>query len=451
MKLPRIVRLLKFNWKVTIVCIFLSFQYTIESYGQVDASFEKAIDYIACQMVSVSLKKYEGDREPYEVFERLFLDQCTLEGDTQIPIQEIKAMLSEKGLDATVSLMQSIEDSKSNFSSTWEQSDINEYFEELLSGTEEPAINAFRDKHGTDYNNLQSDLLGALFVFIDEELTKQTSNTAETQAPSTSGSQGGQPGESSSIFNIFYDIIKTILLLGLFAFIYYAYRAYGDYQDIKKENEDLRAALAKAKGNMEKPEIHKTHRAPGTEKGNNEQNKKEGESDETNTESLEAAKEQQRKDEEEAQRVSKQEKAKNEAKDDQNDSSTSTPDFTDSKESSQAVSAPSPAKEHLYFSTPNADGSFKASFGSKVMKPSASMYHFTLQEPESKEASFKFISNLSTITDALNYPERYLDPVCEALTPINQNSKRITTIEEGHVRLEGDMWVLQKKAQIQYD
>ena len=105
----------------------------------------------------------------------------------------------------------------------------------------------------------------------------------------------------------------------------------------------------------------------------------------------------------------------------------------------------------FYFSSPSQDGSFNDKFRSKVFKPNASMYRFFAQGMNAYEAEFEFISSKDTLTDALNYPERYLDPVCESTNQFKSDSTRIITIQKGKVRLESEKWVLVLKAKIKYE
>lgn len=105
----------------------------------------------------------------------------------------------------------------------------------------------------------------------------------------------------------------------------------------------------------------------------------------------------------------------------------------------------------LYFSTPDADGSFSETSGHSSYREGASIYRLT--KLSSTRAKFQIDDSESSIKLALQYPDRNIDPVCEAVNAFNPKSRTITTIDDGAgmADLIGDRWKVYQKAKIRYE
>lgn len=107
--------------------------------------------------------------------------------------------------------------------------------------------------------------------------------------------------------------------------------------------------------------------------------------------------------------------------------------------------------ESFYLSTPNSDGSFNESSALTNYKEGASIYRFT--KIGNNRAKFQIDDRETSIKMALTYPDKNIDPVCEAINAFNPKSKRITTVETGDAELINDKWIVNtnKKAKIRYE
>lgn len=111
---------------------------------------------------------------------------------------------------------------------------------------------------------------------------------------------------------------------------------------------------------------------------------------------------------------------------------------------------PKPVKEIFYMATPD-QNNFDLSSLSNSFKPTQSLYEFTVDNQDKSKASFVFYSDEIGIKDAVNYPHRYLEPVCEPQNALNQNAKSIVTINPGIAVKRNDKWVVTTKAKIKYE
>ena len=105
--------------------------------------------------------------------------------------------------------------------------------------------------------------------------------------------------------------------------------------------------------------------------------------------------------------------------------------------------------EAFYLSTPNSDGSFNESSASPSYREGASIYRFT--KVSNGRATFQIDERESSVKLALQYPNKNIDPVCEAENAYNAKAKYINTIVPGEAELVGGKWVNIKKAIIRYD
>ncbi|WP_373511608.1 hypothetical protein [Persicitalea sp.] len=114
--------------------------------------------------------------------------------------------------------------------------------------------------------------------------------------------------------------------------------------------------------------------------------------------------------------------------------------------------APTPEKtvHNFYLSTPNSDGSFNNSSANPAYKEGASIYKF--QNTKDNHAKFKIDENDASVKLALAYPDKNIDPVCDALNAFDPKARRIFTVEPGIAELAGDnKWKVITKARIRYE
>jgi hypothetical protein len=107
-----------------------------------------------------------------------------------------------------------------------------------------------------------------------------------------------------------------------------------------------------------------------------------------------------------------------------------------------------PRREVFYLSTPNEDGSFNEKSAYTSYREGASIYKFT--KTSSREAVFEIDESEMSANLALQYPDKNIDPVCEAQNAFDPKASRIVTVQGGKAELEGDRWKVKKKAVIKY-
>ncbi len=113
--------------------------------------------------------------------------------------------------------------------------------------------------------------------------------------------------------------------------------------------------------------------------------------------------------------------------------------------------APQPEKaiQNFYLSTPNSDGSFNNSSTSPSYKEGASIYKF--QNTKENQAKFKIDEHEASVRLALAYPDKNIDPVCDASNAFDPKARKIYTVEPGIAELVGDKWKVTQKARIRYE
>lgn len=105
--------------------------------------------------------------------------------------------------------------------------------------------------------------------------------------------------------------------------------------------------------------------------------------------------------------------------------------------------------ETFFLSTPNSDGSFNERSASYIYKEGASIFKFV--KTSSNRARFQIDEREASLKLALQYPDKNIDPVCDALNTFDPKAKRIITIEPGEVEFGNEKWVKVKKAKIRYE
>lgn len=117
--------------------------------------------------------------------------------------------------------------------------------------------------------------------------------------------------------------------------------------------------------------------------------------------------------------------------------------------SDQEVSQPEPKIETLFLSTPNSDGSFNESSASNTYRGGASIYRLT--KTGTFHAKFEIDEKETSIKLALQYPDKNIDPVCDAENAFNPKSTRISTKKMGEAELQNGKWIINSKAVIRYE
>lgn len=120
-----------------------------------------------------------------------------------------------------------------------------------------------------------------------------------------------------------------------------------------------------------------------------------------------------------------------------------------------AITVPTPPEpektvHNFYLSTPNSDGSFNNSSANSTYKEGASIYKF--QNSQANRAKFKIDEHDASVKLALAYPDKNIDPVCDAQNAFDPRARRIFTVEPGIAELSSDnKWKVITKAKIRYE
>lgn len=104
----------------------------------------------------------------------------------------------------------------------------------------------------------------------------------------------------------------------------------------------------------------------------------------------------------------------------------------------------------FYMPTPIDEKVFDIRGKSDVFQPTRTLYKFLVHKSGNR-AEFEFHSDDMGVRDAVNYPQRYITPVCEPQNSLNQNSKKIITVQKGTAENQGDKWIVTQKAKIRYE
>ena len=123
--------------------------------------------------------------------------------------------------------------------------------------------------------------------------------------------------------------------------------------------------------------------------------------------------------------------------------------YASSKYDKIDIQAQQEKDESFYLSGPDFDGSFNDSFASNNYKAGASIYRFT--KISSSTARFQIEDKEASLKLALQYPEKIIEPVCDAENAFNPKARTITTLNAGKAELEGGKWIIQYKAKIRYE
>jgi hypothetical protein len=119
------------------------------------------------------------------------------------------------------------------------------------------------------------------------------------------------------------------------------------------------------------------------------------------------------------------------------------------KQDFQEVKQPSQKNDAFFLSTPNKEGSFNDSSAKASYTEGATIYKFTRKG--NNKATFEIDGRDASVQLALQYPDKSIDPVCEAINAFNPKATRIITVTAGEALLQGTKWTINTKAKIRYE
>lgn len=107
--------------------------------------------------------------------------------------------------------------------------------------------------------------------------------------------------------------------------------------------------------------------------------------------------------------------------------------------------------EVFFMPSPSIDGYFALSDKSEIFKETITLYKFIIHKNNPNKADFEFNSDAMGIKNAINYPDRCLEPVCIINSAYNPNTRKIITQKNGVADKIGDKWIVNSKAKIKYE
>jgi len=119
------------------------------------------------------------------------------------------------------------------------------------------------------------------------------------------------------------------------------------------------------------------------------------------------------------------------------------------KPRSERQPEPETTSQAFFLSTPNSDGSFNNSSANVSYKEGASIYKF--QNIKGNRAKFRIDERDASVKLALAYPDKNIDPVCDALNAFDPRARKIFTQVPGEAELLDDRWKVITKAKIRYE
>lgn len=398
-------------------------------------SYNNAIDYLNCKAVGYTLKPEQ---------QKIYNAKCTCEKATYA---NIKSFLDDTGnLDVTSQLSSEIDKLKGEYKKGMSKEETVAFLSNTIFSDKanHPRLFAFADKRkGDDIEKFKASLENYLSSNLVVEaaaspvVTPDSENThnrnVSTTTPDTS-SKGKTDGVGWPF--IIYSMIFAFALAGATLYLALSMSASKRREDMDKMGKELKAYVADQIAKLPSGDKEVMNEQSGNKK-NNKYNK-----------DLPATKN-------EVQdlfgRVNALELLVEKIRE---------------KSEAQVVPAPPPApvqkevlpveepvaearRESFYLSTPNSNGTFNDTSATTTFKEGASMYRFT--KSALNKATFCIDEREASIKLALQYPDKSIDPVCEALNAYNPKATRIVTREPGTAELQGDKWVIQNKAKITYE
>ena len=377
-------------------------------------SYEKVVDFLNCKTVELSLKEDKNLSD--------FQKKCPC---GQSSFTQINQFLNSVKLDATIALSNEVEGLKNSFKENWKKEDVVSFLSESIFNdkTKFQKIFAFAEKRQgkpefvTYKANLSSELPNMLIENISQISTSgQESSIEDRLAELEKQSQGKEgkgwlSGITSQIIVVSFLISLLFLLLSFFLFS----RLFKNNDTeistdiknyIKRKIDDVSFNRNISNNNFNNSELKDMH---------------------NRIRDLEL-----------------QIKNLSDKLQPSNLGSIPTPQTT-----YQEVKQPEVRTETFFLSTPNADGSFNESSALSVPNDAATIYKFL--KIGNSRAKFLINEKDTSVKLALQYPDKSIDPVCDAINAFNPKSTKITTVEQGEAELQGNKWIVNKKAKIRYE
>lgn len=410
-------RKIKLLFTALLLCGFAQAQVSKESY-------ENAVDLLNCKTVELSLQRNGNPQK--------FQQQCPCGevNNTQI----IQFLNSVGNLDATIALSNEVESLKKLFKENWKKDDVVTFLSESIftDKSKFQKINAFAEKRKSkpEFEAYKTGLKTELSAKLEDKAPQQNvdATTASDQLSTLKDrvaklekNQNNKREDKGILGGLADYLIIFSVLLGVFALIL----------SLRKQNSETNYDTL-------------INKLIGSQRMNSHFQSQSGfsratPSNQSNSTQLKDA----------FQRITDLETEISKLKDKIN-TQTTTSNFT-TQTTVQETKQPEVKTETFFLSTPNSDGSFNESSASSAYKDGATIYRFT--KTRSNIAQFQIDEKDASAKLALQYPDKNIDPVCDAVNAFNPKATRITTVEPGEAELQNGKWIVEKnkKAKIKYE
>jgi hypothetical protein len=400
---------------VLLLCGFTQAQVSKESY-------DKAVDLLNCRTIEISLQGNENLKK--------FQQQCPCGEVNNLQINQFLTSVGK--LDATIALSNEVESLKKSFKVNWEKVDVVSFLSEIIftDKAKYQKIFAFAEKRKgkLEFENYKAGLKTDLANSLTESLPLDTVTPSNTNIPQTTLEEKSSElenkintkKEDNGLLGGFADylIIISILLSVIALFLGFRKQS-GNENEVSKE---IKSYVRK--------KIDETNWNRSTPNSN------------VGLAELRDANNRIRDLETQIEKIKSQ-------LNNFNPNTNYTAQTTQS--TSQEVKQTEVISQTFFLSTPNSDGSFNESSSSSTYKDGATIYRFT--KIGSNRATFQIDEKDASARLALQYPDKNIDPVCDAVNAFNPKATRITTVELGEADLQNGKWVVDrnKKAKIRYE
>lgn len=384
-------------------------------------SYEEAIDFLNCKTVELSLKEDKNLPD--------FKKKCPC---NITPYKKINQFLSTVKLDATIALSDEIEELKKSYKENWKKEDVVTFLSESIFKYKEKYQKIFdfanKRKGKKEFDSykasLKTDLAIKLIETFPKETVIQTNKNIQLQNLEDKISIIENNLKKNNFENGFFGrFADYLIILSIFLGVYALMRG---LRKPNKENDyiELVRRLIKDQTMIS----HFQSQQSGIRYKSN---------DNASISDLQDA----------YKRINDLESEISKLKDKIN--STPIPLSSFMQPTYQEEKQPEVRTETFFLSTPNSDGSFNESSALSIPNDAATIYKFI--KVTNNRAKFLINEKETSVKLALQYPDKNIDPVCEALNAFNPKATKITTVEQGEAELNGSKWVVNKKAKINYE
>ncbi|MBX3105812.1 MAG: hypothetical protein KF877_04225 [Bacteroidetes bacterium] len=401
-----------------LLCGFAQAQVSKEAY-------DKAVDLLNCKTIELSLQGNENLQK--------FKQKCPC---GEVNNTQINQFLTSVGkLDATIALSNEVESLKKSFKEYWKKDEVVTFLSEgiFADKSKYQKIFAFAEirKGKPEFDTYKTGLKTDLSAKLEDNAPQQNvepsttsvqQSTLEEKVAELEKNQNNQKDDKGLLGGLADYLIIISILLGIVAMIL-SLRKQISYEEIMPEilkSERLRQLIQDQSG---------FGRATPSNQSNN-------------SAELRDANNRIRDLESQIEKIKAQLNTSNPGS--SYTAQTTQPTYQETKQ-------PEVKTETFFLSTPNSDGSFNESSASSSYKDGATIYRFT--KIGSHRAKFQIDEKDASAKLALQYPDKNIDPVCDAVNAFNPKATRITTVEQGEAELQNGKWIVDrnKKAKIKYE